>query len=259
MRNTFADTFFTVLTERPHLGRYLPVVLMETLGETYGPGNEQTAAIWGLAQALCAQEPESVRRTGVDGDGFALGNALFEKILASPSGVTFTSDPYEHTWERMASVDRKIDLVVDALVDEFTALVDEDPRTIDDEFPFVLAAGERRSSTANTAIRDPRWRRKHPTTGLRICPEDAESLGVPDGAKIRITTKRGETVSTVEISDTLRPGHVSLPNGQGLAYPDADPEIDLGVAPNEITSIEDRDWFAGTPHHKHVRARLEKI
>ena len=79
------------------------------------------------------------------------------------------------------------------------------------------------------------------------------------GAKIRITTKRGETVSTVEISDTLRPGHISLPNGQGLSYPGADPEIDLGVAPNEITSGEDRDWFAGTPHHKHVRARLEKV
>jgi formate dehydrogenase len=31
------------------------------------------------------------------------------------------------------------------------------------------------------------------------------------------------------------------------------------VAPNELTSSDDRDWFAGTPHHKHVRARLEKI
>jgi anaerobic selenocysteine-containing dehydrogenase len=257
--DTFADAFFTVLAERPHLGRYLPVVLMETLGETFGAGNEQTAAVWGLAQALCAQEPESVRRTGVEGDGFALGTALFEKIRTSPSGVTFTSDPYEHTWERMASADQRIDLVVDALVDEFTALAHEDPRVVDDEFPFVLAAGERRSSTANTAMRDPRWRRKHPTTGLRMCRDDAESLGVEDGAKIRITTKRGETVSTVEITDTLRPGHVSLPNGQGLSYPDADPEIDIGVAPNEITSIEDRDWFAGTPHHKHVRARLEKV
>ena len=28
---------------------------------------------------------------------------------------------------------------------------------------------------------------------------------------------------------------------------------------NELTSEEDRDWFAGTPWHKHVRARLEKV
>jgi formate dehydrogenase len=33
----------------------------------------------------------------------------------------------------------------------------------------------------------------------------------------------------------------------------------VGVAPNELTSSDDRDWFAGTPHHKHVRARLEKV
>ena len=32
-----------------------------------------------------------------------------------------------------------------------------------------------------------------------------------------------------------------------------------GVAPNELTSGTDRDWLAGTPWHKHVRARLEAI
>jgi len=31
------------------------------------------------------------------------------------------------------------------------------------------------------------------------------------------------------------------------------------VAPNELTSSADRDWFAGTPHHKHVPARLEPV
>jgi formate dehydrogenase len=29
------------------------------------------------------------------------------------------------------------------------------------------------------------------------------------------------------------------------------------VAPNELTASEDRDWLAGTPWHKHVRARVE--
>ena len=27
----------------------------------------------------------------------------------------------------------------------------------------------------------------------------------------------------------------------------------------ELAANNDRDWFAGTPHHKHVRARLEKV
>jgi formate dehydrogenase len=32
-----------------------------------------------------------------------------------------------------------------------------------------------------------------------------------------------------------------------------------GAAPNELTASEDRDWFAGTPWHKHVAARVEAV
>jgi hypothetical protein len=31
------------------------------------------------------------------------------------------------------------------------------------------------------------------------------------------------------------------------------------VALNELTSVEDRDHFAGTPHHKIVPARIEAV
>lgn len=258
--DTFGDAFFAVLAEKQHLNSSLPVVLYETLGTALGEGNEIAAVVWGLAQTFAASDPDSVRRAGYEGGGFALGNALFEAMYSGHSGITFSSDPYEETWERMEHPDSKISLVIAELVDEFRGLADEDPRSrADDAFPFVLSAGERRASTANNVMRDPEWRRKHPTTGLRIHSTDAEALGLGDGEKVRICTKRGETVSAVEISDTMLPGHVSLPNGQGLAYPDVDPETDLGVSPNELTSLEDQDWFAGTPWHKHVRARLEKV
>jgi len=257
--DAYGEAFFAVLAEKQHLNTLLPVVLYETLGPALGDGKEIASVMWGLAQTFAASEPDAVRRAGYEGDGFALGNALFESMITNHSGVTFSSDPYEQTWERMKSADQKINLVIDELVEEFRGLVDEDPGGGDDRFPFVLSAGERRSSTANNVMRDPEWRRKHPTTGLRIHSTDAASLGLDDGEKVRICTKRGETVSNVEISDTMLPGHVSLPNGQGLAYPDVDPETDLGVSPNELTSLEDQDWFAGTPWHKHVRARLEKV
>ena len=175
----------------------------------------------------------------------------------SPKGtMVFSTDPYEQTWERMRTPDHKINLMIEELRDEFRSLATADPRDQSDEYPFVLSAGERRSYTANTAIRDPEWRRKKPGTGH---PEDAEDLGVADGAKVRLTTKRGETVTEIEISVTLQRGHVSLPNGQGLTYPSVADDTDVGISPNELTSEEDRDWFAGTPWHKHVRARLEKV
>jgi formate dehydrogenase len=56
----------------------------------------------------------------------------------------------------------------------------------------------------------------------------------------------------------MQVGHIILPNGYGLSYPAEDGSpVTVGVAPNELTASEDRDWFAETPWHKHVRARVE--
>jgi hypothetical protein len=33
----------------------------------------------------------------------------------------------------------------------------------------------------------------------------------------------------------------------------------IGVAPNELTGSAERDFLAGTPWHKHVPARVERI
>ena len=123
----------------------------------------------------------------------------------------------------------------------------------------MLSAGERRSFTANTIFRDPSWRKKDPDGALRVNPPDAQRLGVVDGGKVRVTTRRASLVVVVEVSDVMQPGHVSLPNGLGLDYPDDGGTVAAGVAPNELTAVEDRDWLAGTPWHKHVPARLEPI
>jgi hypothetical protein len=58
----------------------------------------------------------------------------------------------------------------------------------------------------------------------------------------------------------MQPGHVSLPNGLGLDYPDdRGHPAQTGAAPNELTASEDRDRFASTPWHKHIPARVEAI
>jgi anaerobic selenocysteine-containing dehydrogenase len=65
-------------------------------------------------------------------------------------------------------------------------------------------------------------------------------------------------VAPVEITDTLQPGHVTLPNGLGVDYPSSDGTAITGVPANELTSSEDRDPFVGTPWHKQVAARVER-
>ena len=91
-------------------------------------------------------------------------------------------------------------------------------------------------------------------------PDDASHLGVKSGGRVRVITKRGSAETYVEVNDTMLPGHVSLPNGTGLWYPDREgQEFINGVAPNELTTTEDRDWFAGTPFHKHVAAKIDAV
>jgi anaerobic selenocysteine-containing dehydrogenase len=251
-RDRFADAFLEAVTTHPDLGRYLPVLLYLTLGPTL-PSGAAPAALWGLAQRCFLTNPESVQRAG-----FTDGEALFEAMLAERSGVIFSVDDYDETFARIKHPDGMIHLAIPTLLDELRNLTDEHPATAADEFPFVLAVGERRSSTANTIFRSPDWMKKDHDGTLRIHPDDAASVGVADGDEARVTTRSGSAVSVIEIHDGMRPGFISLPNGRGVDYPGGDGDsVARGVAPNELTSTEDRDWFAGTPHHKHVPARLE--
>jgi anaerobic selenocysteine-containing dehydrogenase len=255
-RAAYAQVFLQTMAERSDLAALAPVVLYETLGPTLGAGNEAAAVLWGAAHTCAMTYPDSVRRAGFSGDGPALGEALFEAIFHGRSGVTFTLDEYEETWNRLATPDHRVNLAIPELLDELAGLRHA-PDTTSEEFPFVLSAGERRSSTANTIMRDPAFR-KRDSTGLRMSRADAQRLGVGDGARVRVVTKRGSAEVVVELSDTLQAGHISLPNGLGLDYPDTAGRTVHGVAPNELTASEDRDWLAGTPWHKHVAARVER-
>lgn len=64
----------------------------------------------------------------------------------------------------------------------------------------------------------------------------------------------------IEVSDIQRPGTIALPNAFGIDYPGTtDNAMRVGIAPNELTSSGDKDFFAGTPWHKYVPAQIEKV
>ena len=258
-RIALAETFFTAAAANPKLSRMVPYVLYRVLGPTLPDGAAAAAALWGAAHLFAMQEPDSVRRAGFTGEGFEPGERLFEAILSSPSGVVFSSDGYEDSWRRVRTPEGRINLVIPELLAELPRLATERP-VASPEFPFVLSAGERRAFTANTIFRDPLWRKQDAAGALRVNPADAERLGLASGGRARLTTKRASVDVVVEVSDTMQPGHVSLPNGLGLDAPaEGGGRSVAGVAPNELTASEDRDRFAGTPWHKHVPARLEAV
>ena len=258
-REAYVAAFFGAAAKNPRLGALAPVVLYETLGPALPHGAAAAAPLLGLALQAAQAYPESLRRAGFDGaNPLEQGQALFDAILRERSGVVFSVDEPSVTFARLESADGRIQLAVPELLAELHALEREAEGAVDPAFPFVLAAGERRTSTANTIFRDPSWRRKDAEGALRMNPADAARLGLAEGGRARVTTKRASAIAVVELTDTLQPGHVTLPNGLGLDYPDAGGRpATHGVAPNELTASEDRDWVAGTPWHKHVRARVE--
>lgn len=256
-RAEFASRFLRLMSEHPELGALTPVILYRTLGATLPAGLESAALLWGAAQQCALHNAPSLERAGIQGEGTALGDALFDAILDSPSGLTFSVDDHEDSWRRVRTPEGRLNLANDLLIDELAALAAETPPGADPEFPLVLTAGERRSFTANTIIRDPAWRKRDAGGALRINEADAAALRLGNGDTALLTTRRGSAKVLIEISPMMRQGHVALPNGLGLTYtPDGEP---VGVAPNELTSSDHRDPIAGTPYHKHVPARLEPV
>lgn len=254
-RAALAPAFFAASARNPNLAKLAPVVLLEVLGPTLPEGAAATAALWGAAHLCAMSFQASVKRAGFDASGPALGEQLFEAMLTQRSGITFTVDEYEETWKRVETKDKRVRLAQAELLGELASLAAETDAPRDPLFPFVLSAGERRSTTANTIFRDPSWRKKDADGALRLSPIDAARLGITDGGRARVTTKAGSVIAVVELTDTLQTGHASLPNGLGVDYAGKV----AGIAPNELTSAGDRDWIANTPWHKHVPARIEAV
>lgn len=258
-RAAYAQALFATVMGDARLAPLAPVILYRTL-----PLDEDVregAVIFGLCLKFAMENGASLARAGFGGSPLEAADALFTAMVERPYGVVFAKDEWSEVFSRVKAPNGKVQLCLPDLLDALVALGASPARARDPRFPFVLSAGERRSFTANTIIRDPSWRKKDGEGALRIHPEDASALGVVTGDQVKLSTKRDSVVVVVEVSDTMHPGHVSLPNGLGLGYPSdgRDGRATTGVAPNELTSVEDRDPFVGTPWHKHVPARIERI
>lgn len=83
---------------------------------------------------------------------------------------------------------------------------------------------------------------------LLMHPEDMASRGVEDGQAVSISSRTGELTVTVETSDSMMPGVVSLPHGYGHDRPGIQLGIaqkHAGVSCNDLTDHEALDALSG--------------
>jgi len=127
--------------------------------------------------------------------------------------------------------------------------VDHDPPVdrLDDEFPIRLTTG-RRLDSYNTGVQTGGY-----TSPLRrgesldISPEDAERLGLVDGERVCVVSRRGQIEAPIRIDPSLRPGLTFMT----LHFQD-------DVATNLLT-IDAVDPKSGTAEFKATAIRIEKL
>src|SRR4051812_46368791 len=127
--------------------------------------------------------------------------------------------------------------------------VEHDPPVdrLDDDFPMRLTTG-RRLDSYNTGVQSSRYsypRRKGET--LVLSPEDLARLGLVEGERVRIVSRRGEVEAPVRVDDGLRPG---------LAFMTFHFQDDVQV--NNLT-IDATDPKSGTAEFKATAIRIEKL
>ncbi len=258
-RTAFGLAFAWKAARDKRIARYAPVVLYRTLGQILPEGIAPAASLWGISQLFVRNQRVAAERAGFGGSALAAGNKLFDAIITKPSGVIYSVSEYTDSWHAVRLPDNKINLCIEEMLTELSTLDRQLPH-LDTDYPFILSAGERRSDTSNTSIRDASWHRRGTFGALRMHPNDAEKIGCKQGDWVSMTTRRGNAQAEIELGDDLQPGHVSLPNGHGLDYTTTDgTQLHKGVSLNELTDTARRDPFAGTPWHKHVPVRIERL
>ncbi len=186
-------------------------------------------------------------RLGPYGDGFgARPDGLnLEKLLAAPHGIDL--GPLKPRLPGpLKTRSGRVELLPQPLADDLPRLRDALRARPDG----LVLVGRRHLRSNNS------WMHNIPalTGGTNRCtlhlhPDDAERLGVTDGAPVRVKGAGGEVVAPAEVTDAVRRGVVSLPHGWGhdrpgtrLRHAAADP----GVNVNQLLDGSLLDPLSGT-------------
>jgi anaerobic selenocysteine-containing dehydrogenase len=185
-------------------------------------------------------------RLGPYGDGFGVrpDGLTLRQLLAHPHGIDL-GPLASRLPQPLKTRSGKVELLPQPIVDDLPRL----RQAMSDRADGLVLVGRRHLRSNNS------WMHNVPAlTGgtnrctLHIHPEDAERLGVVDGAPVRVKGAGGEVTAPAEITDALRRGVVSLPHGWGhdrpgtrLSHAAADP----GVNVNQLLDGSQLDPLSG--------------
>jgi nitrate reductase NapA len=118
----------------------------------------------------------------------------------------------------------------------------------DQEYPFVLTTGRviDHWHTGTMTMKVPELRRSFPTAYVEINNEDAQKLGIQNGEKVLLETRRDKMVFEARVGDVCRPGLVFVP------------WFDANLMINKLT-LNAFDPISKQPEFKICAARVSKV
>ena len=123
----------------------------------------------------------------------------------------------------------------------------------DQAFPWVLNTGrlQHQWHTLTKTGKVPALNRLNPGPFIEIHPEDAAALGIGEGDRVRLSTRRGQAELPALVSDRVRPGNCFAP----FHWSDVHSE---GLAVNALTQ-DAVDADSLQPAFKFAAVRLERV
>ncbi|MBX4177173.1 molybdopterin oxidoreductase family protein [Streptomyces geysiriensis] len=156
-------------------------------------------------------------RLGPYGDGFGArpDGLTLQRLLAHPHGIDL-GPLRPHLPQPLKTRSGKVELLPGPIAADLPRL-----RRAMAERPAGLVLVGRRHLRSNNS-----WMHNVPAlTGgsnrctLQLHPDDADRLGLRDGQPVRVEGAGGAVTAPAEVTDTVRPGVVSLPHGWGHDRP----------------------------------------
>lgn len=250
-------------------------------------GRDDWQILLGLAERLERRRPFKAlrrlslaawRRLGPDGvvdlllqigpygrvrKGFVRGGLSLSHLQKHPHGVDLGQ--LEPALPGRLPKDRRyIDLAPAIYVEDLErvrALL-ERPAPNEDE---LLLIGRRHLRSNNSWMHNaPRLAAGKPRCTLLVHPDDAARLGLVGGGSARVTSRAGEVVAPVEVSDEMMPGVVSLPHGFGHGGDEVQLAVasrpgHAGVSANDLTDEREIDALCGTAVLNGVPVRVSAV
>ncbi|OBH66329.1 molybdopterin dinucleotide-binding protein [Mycobacterium colombiense] len=183
-------------------------------------------------------------RTGPFGDQYGKnpGGLTLDLLKANPNGIDF-GPMVAQLPDILGTADKKVRLAPQYLLDDLPRLAARMERPAE---PLVLVS-RRHLRSNNTWLHNvPALMKGKDRCTLLIHPDDAARCGVTDNDIVTVKSEAGEIKVPIEVTESIRPGVVSMPHGWGHGKPGTRMSV-ANSSPGANTNVLSPPTFVDEP------------